>query len=88
MISTARQGRVHFLMFPFSNSSLGGRGLKILCKDLLDGVRNIHFVGGERGGGGGDFVVGWGVCGILKEILKLHNASIKSVFRITSFNIL
>ena len=50
----------------------------------------IYFVGGGgggycSGGGGGNFV-GWATefWGKLKEILKLHNASIKSISRITN----
>ena len=69
---------------------LGGRGgrgrVEIFEKYLLGGVKKFYFVRGQGScivGGEGNFVEGGGH-GILKENLKLHNLSIKSIFRITN----
>ena len=59
-------------------SSLGGGGgvLKILEKYLLGGQKFLFWLGGNFFGGGHR---------ILKENLKLHNPSMKIIFRITSW---
>ena len=48
-----------------------------------EGVRNFHFGGGLYCWGRDDNFVG-GSLEILKENLKMHNPSTKSIFRITS----
>ena len=60
-------------------------GLKIFEKYLLGGRGSEIFilVGGCTVGGGGDNFVG-GSLEILKENLKMHNPSTKSIFKITS----
>ena len=78
---------------PFIFLGGGGRGrVKIFEKYLLGGVKKFYFVRGQGScivGGEGNFVEGGGGGGrgghgILKENLKLHNLSIKSIFRITN----
>ena len=66
-----------------SPSSLGGGGVTFLEKYLLErgGVRNFYFGGGLYCWGSNFVRRGHR---ILKENLKLHNPSIKSIFRITS----